>query len=211
MGAMLVHVSALEYLSVLALRRFSEEDLRRIQKAEDFATEKLQGILRRDGTPAIEHSRALALKACELKLSANAIAIAWLHDVLEDNLNVTSWDLYCLFGVVHGAIITNGVIALTQCDWMSDEVYFNRIEVASSVNWEIVVVKLIDRWHFHSDFYNGPEKKELAKIDQTQKIFQQTIRNCEVLVPEDFRSTYNQLLDEVLELAEIRQAELMAA
>jgi hypothetical protein len=49
MGAMLVHVSALEYLSVLALRRFSEEDLRRIQKAEDFATEKLQGILRRDG------------------------------------------------------------------------------------------------------------------------------------------------------------------
>lgn len=211
MGAMLVCVSAFDYLSKITLRGFSEEELRRINKAEDFAIEKLDGKWRRDGTPVIEHARALALKACELGLSADAIAIAWLHDVLEDNPNVTSWDIHCLFGVIHGSIIVNGVIALTKRDWMSDEVYFGRIEDASLANWEIVVVKLIDRWHFHSDSYNGPVKKELAKIDQTQKIFQQTIRNCEVLVPEYFRPKYNQLLDEVLELAETRQAILMAA
>jgi (p)ppGpp synthase/HD superfamily hydrolase len=144
-------------------------------------------------------------------LSADAIAIAWLHDVLEDNLDVTAWEVYCLFGPLYGPKIVDGVIALTQREWMSEAVYFGRIEVASSVNWEVAVVKLIDRWHFHSDSYNGPVKKELAKIDQTQKIFQQTIRNCAVLVPEYFQPKYNQLLNEVLELAETRQAILTAA
>lgn len=212
MGAMLVHVSVQVYSVALNSRGFSEDEKRRIKLAEDYATENLEGKLRRDGiTPKIEHSRAMAMMACKLGLSANAVAICWLHDVLEECPSITSWDIYCLFGPAWAEIV-EGVIALTHVkSWMSDDVYYRRIKNASKDNWEVAVIKLIDRWHFHSDSYNGSVDGEKRKIKQTNGIFQATIRECEAFVPGSFKPRYVSLLNEVLGLAKDRQDILNAA
>lgn len=205
MGAMRVHLLKDEYLSAVDNLLGLPEDLRRLVAfTEKIATDCLADIFRRDGTPAIVHSRALALKAWEMDLSPEGQAIAWLHDVLEENRVITPWDIYWSIGPYYGSTIINGVIALTKYDWMTDKSYFGRIEEASSLNWEIIVVKMIDRWHFHSDSYNGSVTKELAKIRQTRGIFYKTCLSCRKLIPLHFIPKYDALLGDVMELSSVR-------
>jgi (p)ppGpp synthase/HD superfamily hydrolase len=205
MASMRVHLTRDEYLSVVDNLQGLPGDLRRIVRlAEIIANDCLEGIFRRDGTPAIVHSRAMATKAWELGISPRGQAIAWLHDVLEENPSITPWSIYWSYGPYDGASITDGVIALTKCLWMSDEVYFGRIIEASIVNWEVIVDKMIDRWHFHSDSYNGPVEKELAKIEQTQGIFLDTCLECADLAPNWFRPSYDNLLNDIIVEADNR-------
>ena len=66
-------------------RRFSAEDIQRIGDAYALAREAHMAQRRKSGEPYIMHPVAVAkIVAEELRLGANPIIAAFLHDVVED-------------------------------------------------------------------------------------------------------------------------------
>ena len=65
--------------------RVEEADLERIEKAYELANEAHEGQTRKSGEPYIIHPVEVAeIVAVELKLDANTVIAAFLHDVVED-------------------------------------------------------------------------------------------------------------------------------
>ena len=74
-----------EGLLVRLARRFSAEDIQRISDAYYLAREAHKEQRRKSGEPYIMHPAAVAqIVAEELRLGANPIIAAFLHDVVED-------------------------------------------------------------------------------------------------------------------------------
>ena len=72
-------------LLVRLARRFSSEDVKRINDAYLLAREAHKEQRRKSGEPYIMHPVAVArIVAEELRLGANPIIAAFLHDVVED-------------------------------------------------------------------------------------------------------------------------------
>ena len=67
------------------IRCNSEEDVKLITKAFNLANEAHKGVRRKSGEPYIVHPIAVA-KICaeEIGLGAKSVAVALLHDVVED-------------------------------------------------------------------------------------------------------------------------------
>ena len=74
-----------EQLLVRLARRFSAEDIERIESAYQLAREAHKEQRRKSGEPYIMHPVAVAkIVAEELRLGPNPIIAAFLHDVVED-------------------------------------------------------------------------------------------------------------------------------
>ena len=74
-----------EGLLVRLSRRFSAEDIKRISDAYYLSREAHKEQRRKSGEPYIMHPVAVAqIVAEELRLGANPIIAAFLHDVVED-------------------------------------------------------------------------------------------------------------------------------
>jgi len=82
-----------------------------IQQARGFATLKHEGQVDKAGLPYITHPARVASRL-ETGYSAAHVAVAWLHDVIEDQ-NVTTAELRQL-GFPPDVI--DGVVAMTKCD-----------------------------------------------------------------------------------------------
>ncbi len=80
----IIESRASHVIDVMA-KRVSEEDLRRIRKAFEFAKEAHAPQKRKTGEPYILHPIAVAtIAAEELMLEPNLVIAAFLHDVVED-------------------------------------------------------------------------------------------------------------------------------
>ena len=82
-------------------------DMERIRRAYETADEAHRGILRRSGEPYISHPLEVALLLADMRIDADGIVAALLHDVVEDT-ELTLDDLRERFG---GAVadIVDGV------------------------------------------------------------------------------------------------------
>ena len=82
-------------------------DLEKIQRAYEVADEAHKGIMRRSGEPYIQHPLEVALLLADMRIDADGIVAALLHDVVEDT-DFTLDDLRARFG---GAVadIVDGV------------------------------------------------------------------------------------------------------
>jgi RelA/SpoT family (p)ppGpp synthetase len=60
------------------------QDLERIERAYELAKLAHQGVLRRSGEPYIQHPLEVALLLADMRIDADGIAAALLHDVVED-------------------------------------------------------------------------------------------------------------------------------
>src|SRR5579859_241029 len=85
----------------------SPPDLETIQRAYEMADEAHRGIMRRSGEPYISHPLEVALLLADMRIDADGIVAALLHDVVEDTV-FTLDDLRARFG---GAVadIVDGV------------------------------------------------------------------------------------------------------
>ena len=85
----------------------SPADLETIRRAYETASEAHRGILRRSGEPYISHPLEVALLLADMRIDADGIVAALLHDVVEDT-DFTLDDLRARFG---GAVadIVDGV------------------------------------------------------------------------------------------------------
>lgn len=210
MTGMVVYPSTSQYFLSVNLDEMTLEERGVLLTGQRVAEVRFDGKFRRDKQPMIKHSRALALKTKELNLSVVAQVLAWSHDLCED-CGMTPDEVGEEFGPVYGPTITFGIGALTHREDESVEDYFGRIIEASKVNFEIIVVKVIDRWHFHLCPYGDHAKwvvKEIAKATETTTCFQKMCAQCRPFIPEHFIAIYDGLVAEVLTLARTKLSEL---
>src|ERR1700730_18796062 len=82
-------------------------DMERIERAYDLASRAHRGVVRRSGEPYIQHPLEVALLLADMRIDADGIIAALLHDVVEDT-DFTLDDLRARFG---GAVadIVDGV------------------------------------------------------------------------------------------------------
>ncbi len=97
----------LETLLAEAQRYLSPQDLEGIRRAYDLANEAHGGVVRRSGEPYIQHPLEVALLVAHMRIDADGIIAALLHDVVEDTYH-TLEELSALFGP-NVATIVDGV------------------------------------------------------------------------------------------------------
>lgn len=137
------------------------------------------GQFRKSGEPYFTHCVAVAHILAEMKLDAEAIAAALMHDVVEDT-NVTTEELRVEFGSNIAAIV-EGVTKLKKLPIKSDEKksrtvdremeYIRKMALAMGDDVRVVLVKLADRLHnMRTLGYMSPDKQRVI-AQETLDIF----------------------------------------
>src|SRR5579875_1978000 len=82
----------------------AQQDLEKIRRAFELANWAHRGVLRRSGEPYILHPLEVALLLADMRIDADGIAAALLHDVLEDT-DYTLDDLRAQFNPAIASIV----------------------------------------------------------------------------------------------------------
>ena len=136
-----------ELLSTLS-RRLSGEDILRIKDAYELAKEAHKEQRRKSGEPYIIHPIAVArIVAEELRLGANPIIAAFLHDVVEDT-PYTIEDIRERYGD-DVAFLVNVVTKKKRQHYESSKQIDNYKQMLDSIHYDIraLLIKLSDRLH----------------------------------------------------------------
>ncbi len=133
-----------------------------ISQAYNYAADAHEGQVRRSGEPFIEHPLQTALYLADLRLDANALAAALLHDVVED-CDVCLEEIEGEFGREIAAMV-DGVTKLTKAEVDAEEgrnrfllngsdvdleqaASLRKMLVAMAEDIRVVLIKLADRLH----------------------------------------------------------------
>ena len=162
-----------------------EEKTGIVREAYRFAENAHSGQVRLSGEPFIEHPVQTALYLADLKLDANALAAALLHDVVED-CDVRSEELEEKFGP-EVAKLVNGVTKLTQTELMSEErdqnsgaesnddfaqaATLRKMLVAMAEDIRVVLIKLADRLHNMRTLKAHSPQRRIAISQETLEIY----------------------------------------
>ena len=106
-------------------------------RAKDIATTAHQGQVDKAGMPYIDHARRVAERVALVDDRPDAVAVAWLHDVVEDT--ATTLDELRARGFGHDVVAA--VDAMTRRPDEGDE-YYRRVAADDLA----IVVKLADIW-----------------------------------------------------------------
>ena len=127
----------------------SSEQVERIKKAAEFGAEAHKGQKRKTGEPYIAHPVAAAVILAGLRVDADTIVAAILHDVIEDT-PIAKEELARRFGE-SVADIVDGVTKLDQIQFKSREEAqaesFRKMLLAMVRDLRVILVKLADRLH----------------------------------------------------------------
>lgn len=129
-------------------RRLSVEDIARIRSAYELAKEAHKEQRRKSGEPYIIHPIAVArIVAEELRLGANPIIAAFLHDVVEDT-PYTIEDIEERFGA-DVAFLVNVITKKKKQHYDSSKQIDNYKQMLDSIHYDIraLLIKLSDRLH----------------------------------------------------------------
>ncbi len=162
-----------------------EEKISVIEDAFQFADRAHSGQLRRSGEPFIEHPIQTASLLADLKLDANALAAALLHDVVED-CDVRSEELEDRFGVEIAKLV-DGVTKLTQAELLSEArsqiqrpqnsdrfaeaATIRKMLVAMAEDIRVVLIKLADRLHNMKTLRALSPERQIAIAQETLEIY----------------------------------------
>ncbi|GAC1399906.1 MAG: bifunctional (p)ppGpp synthetase/guanosine-3',5'-bis(diphosphate) 3'-pyrophosphohydrolase [Ktedonobacteraceae bacterium] len=106
----------LDTLLAEARQYLSAQDLEGIQRAYDLANEAHGGALRRSGEPYIQHPLEVSLLVARMRIDADGIIAALLHDVVEDT-HYSLEELSALFGPA----LANIVDGVTKFDAIAEK------------------------------------------------------------------------------------------
>src|SRR5207253_10120644 len=125
------------------------EQVARIREAAEFGTSAHHGQKRLSGEPFIAHPVATAAILADLRLDADTIVAAILHDVIEDTPTPKD-QLAMRFGAVVAELV-DGVTKLDQIKFKSREEAqaesFRKMLLAMVRDLRVILVKLADRTH----------------------------------------------------------------
>ena len=156
-----------------------------ISEAYKFAEKAHDGQVRLSGEPFIEHPVQTALFLTDLRLDADAIAAALLHDVVED-CDVASEELEARFGP-EVAKLVDGVTKLTKTELMAEEMAtefqpgsedeqtqaasLRKMLMALAEDIRVVLIKLSDRLHNMRTLKALPPERRVAMAQETLDIY----------------------------------------
>ncbi|MDD6784899.1 MAG: bifunctional (p)ppGpp synthetase/guanosine-3',5'-bis(diphosphate) 3'-pyrophosphohydrolase [Eggerthellales bacterium] len=157
-----------------AVASYSEkEDLELISRAYHFAAAAHEGQCRKSGEPFVAHPMEVALILSSLRMDAEAIAAALLHDTVEDT-EVTVEQLADIFGEAVAQLV-DGVTKITRIEVenISDEQAqtYRKMFVAMSNDIRVVIIKLADRLHNMRTLGALREDRRIFKSRETLEIY----------------------------------------
>ena len=149
-------------------KRVSAEDMVRIRAAFELAREAHAEQKRKSGEPYIIHPIAVAtIVAIELKLGANPVIAAFLHDVVEDT-DYTMDDIRQRFGD-DVAFLVSVVTKKSTGNYEISKQVDNYKQMLNSIHYDIraLLVKLADRLHNMRTLGSMPPHKQMKIAGET--------------------------------------------
>lgn len=153
-----------------------------ITDAYEYAENAHNGQKRLSGEPFIIHPLETALLLADLKLDANALAAALLHDVVEDNEDIEVADVEERFGP-EVARLVDGVTKLTNAELVvpdsattpqeghAQAETIRKMLMAMAEDIRVVLIKLADRLHNMRTIQYLPPEKRIEKSQETLDIY----------------------------------------
>ncbi|WP_445114842.1 RelA/SpoT family protein [Acinetobacter sp. WZC-1] len=122
-------------------------DIERVLAACDFADIAHDGITRKSGEPYVVHPIAVSCILAHMRMDAETLMAALLHDVIEDT-ELTKEDI----GQQFGRTVAELVDGVTKLSSSSDKEYnkaasFRKILQATLQDPRVIIIKLSDRYH----------------------------------------------------------------
>jgi GTP pyrophosphokinase len=153
------------------------EDLSRIEEAYRFALEAHDGQLRKSGGPYVEHSVQASIIVADLRLDADGIIAALLHDVPED-CGIPLEEIERRFGtevrnLVDGITKLN-IAARRGSGKVEDSIQADNLRkmlIAMSEDIRVVFIKLADRIHNMRTLGPLPPEKRDRIAQETMDIY----------------------------------------
>ena len=153
-----------------------------VEKAYEYAEDAHSGQLRKSGDPFITHPLETAILLADLKLDADALAAALLHDVVEDSDDILIQDIRDHFGEDISRLV-DGVTKLTEAELVassrnSDALAghiqgetIRKMMMAMARDIRVVLIKLADRLHNMSTIEYLSPAKRIEKAEETLYIY----------------------------------------
>lgn len=125
----------------------SSELVRQVMDASDFADKAHAGVTRKSGEPYILHPIAVACLLAHMRLDADTLSAALLHDVIEDT-PITKEEISSRYNLT----VANLVDGVTKLTSSSDKQYnkaasFRKFLQATLQDPRVIIIKLSDRYH----------------------------------------------------------------
>ena len=144
-----------------------------LNKAYVYAMQKHGAQKRANGDPYFSHPLEVAAILTNLKLDEETIAVALLHDTIEDT-DATRKELDGLFGERIGVLV-EGLTKLKRLDLVSKKAEqaenLRRLLLAISDDVRVLLVKLADRLHNMRTLDHMPVEKRARIATETMEIY----------------------------------------
>ncbi|MBQ8272522.1 MAG: bifunctional (p)ppGpp synthetase/guanosine-3',5'-bis(diphosphate) 3'-pyrophosphohydrolase [Tidjanibacter sp.] len=140
-----------------------------------MATEALEGRVRYNGAPLVEHSIATArIVACEIGLGRNSVVAALLHDAARMEL-VSLAEINTLFGeapvgIILGMNDISSIRTKTDKDQIDD---FRDLIISYSADPRVILLKLADRLEVMRNIDIFPADKQMRKSWESMNLYAQ--------------------------------------
>lgn len=151
----------------------SEEDQDMLTHAFEFASDAHKGQCRKSGEPFIAHPVEVALILADLRMDAETLAAALLHDTVEDT-TATTEELAEMFNEDVASLV-EGVTKITriEVESLTDEqvATLRKMFIAMSKDIRVIVIKLADRLHNMRTLAALREDRRIFKSKETLDIY----------------------------------------
>ncbi|MDR1015585.1 MAG: bifunctional (p)ppGpp synthetase/guanosine-3',5'-bis(diphosphate) 3'-pyrophosphohydrolase [Coriobacteriales bacterium] len=149
------------------------KDVAQLKQAFSFAAKAHKGQVRKTGEAFVNHPIQVALILAELRMDADTITAALLHDTVEDTA-MTLDDVEKVFSAdVRGLI--DGVTKITriEIESLSEQQVRNirKMLLAMSKDIRVIVIKLADRLHNMRTLQALREDRRIFKARETMEVF----------------------------------------
>lgn len=160
-------------LKELCEKYLSDEQVKVIVHAYEFAALKHADQKRRSGEPYINHPIEVGIILAEMHMDQETIVAAVLHDTVEDT--DTSLKLIAQLFNARVAELVDGVTKLTniEVDSLSSQQANNlrKMFLAMSKDIRVIIIKLADRLHNMRTLMALPEDRRIFKAKETMEIY----------------------------------------
>ncbi|MGA2187490.1 MAG: bifunctional (p)ppGpp synthetase/guanosine-3',5'-bis(diphosphate) 3'-pyrophosphohydrolase [Steroidobacteraceae bacterium] len=151
----------------------SPAQVERVREAYEFGAEKHFGQKRVSGEPYITHPVAVADILADLRLDADTLVAAILHDVIEDTPTAKA-EIASIFGQVVAELV-DGVSKLDQIQFKNRQEAqaesFRKMLLAMVRDIRVIMVKLADRMHNMRTLGVMPPIKRRRSARETLEIY----------------------------------------
>ncbi|MHB1500257.1 MAG: RelA/SpoT family protein [Candidatus Dormibacteria bacterium] len=155
------------------LAYLGEDEVRTVERAYLLADRAHQGQMRLSGEPYITHPLAVVELLAEMRLDQDALAAAFLHDVVEDT-SITSEEIRAEFGetvekLVAGVTKLGRIKLHSQAQVQAENI--RKMLIAMAEDLRVVLIKLADRLHNMRTISALPEDRQRRIAQETADIY----------------------------------------